>query len=110
MITSAHCINPTLILVRLGAQDLSKSVETGAQDFRIKRSIVNDHFDLQSIANDIALIELNGEAPSNGELRSPYFLLLNTLNPLLLYLSQITYAPFAFRNLLAFSARMLLLA
>lgn len=69
VITSAHCITPTLTLVRLGEHDLSKSMESGARDFRIRRSIVNEHFDLASIANDIALIELNGEAPSNGEWR-----------------------------------------
>lgn len=69
VITSAHCINPTLTLVRLGAQDLSRTAEPGAMDFRIRRSIVNEHFDLASIANDIALIELSGEAPSSGEWR-----------------------------------------
>lgn len=72
VITSAHCINPTLTLVRLGAQDLSRSSEPGAMDFRIRRSIVNEHFDLASIANDIALIELSSEAPSSGEWRHYY--------------------------------------
>lgn len=69
VITSAHCINPTLTLVRLGAQDLSRTAEPGAMDFRIRRSTVNEHFDLASIANDIALIELSTEAPSTGEWR-----------------------------------------
>ncbi|KAH8365709.1 hypothetical protein KR093_003636, partial [Drosophila rubida] len=69
VVTSAHCINPTLTLVRLGALDLSKATEQGAIDYRIRRSIVHDQFDLASIANDIALIELNGEAPSNGDIR-----------------------------------------
>ncbi|XP_032290649.1 venom serine protease Bi-VSP [Drosophila virilis] len=69
VVTSAHCINPMLTLVRLGAHDLSKSVEPGAIDYRIRRSIVHEQYDLASIANDIALIELNGEAPSNGDIR-----------------------------------------
>ncbi|XP_051861753.1 venom serine protease Bi-VSP [Drosophila albomicans] len=69
VITSAHCINPTLTLVRLGAHDLTKAAEQGAIDYRIRRSIVHENFDLASIANDIALIELNGEAPSNGDIR-----------------------------------------
>lgn len=74
VITSAHCINPMLTLVRLGAHDLSKSAEPGAIDYRIRRSIVHDQYDLASIANDIALIELNGEAPSNGKWRSLQFI------------------------------------
>ncbi|KAH8380184.1 hypothetical protein KR009_009367 [Drosophila setifemur] len=60
VITSAHCINPTLTLVRLGAHDLSKPSEPGAMDFRIRRTVVHERFDLNSISNDIALIELNG--------------------------------------------------
>ncbi|KAH8395326.1 hypothetical protein KR222_009419, partial [Zaprionus bogoriensis] len=69
VITSAHCINPTLTLVRLGAQDLSRSAEPGAMDFRIRRTIVNEKFNLASIANDIALIELHSEAPSSDTIR-----------------------------------------
>ncbi|XP_034480573.1 proclotting enzyme [Drosophila innubila] len=69
VVTSAHCINPMLILVRLGAHDLSKTTELGAIDFRIQRSFVHEQYDLASIANDIALIELNGVAPSNGDIR-----------------------------------------
>ncbi|XP_016978777.2 proclotting enzyme [Drosophila rhopaloa] len=60
VVTSAHCINPMLTLVRLGAHDLSKPTEPGAIDFRIRRTVVHEHFDLNSISNDIALIELNG--------------------------------------------------
>ncbi|KAH8305100.1 hypothetical protein KR059_008813 [Drosophila kikkawai] len=67
VLTSAHCINPMLTLVRLGAHDLSKTVEPGAMDFRIRRTMVHEHFDLNSISNDIALIELNGV---NGNLPS----------------------------------------
>ncbi|XP_044571051.1 venom protease isoform X1 [Drosophila ananassae] len=60
VITSAHCINPMLTLVRLGAHDLSKPTEAGAMDFRIQRTVVHEHFDLNSISNDIALIQLSG--------------------------------------------------
>ncbi|EDV95835.1 GH15922 [Drosophila grimshawi] len=69
VVTSAHCINPTLTLVRLGAHDLSQLNEAGAVNFRIRRSIVHDQYDLSSIANDIGMIELNGEAPSGGDIR-----------------------------------------
>ncbi|XP_039230109.1 venom protease isoform X2 [Drosophila yakuba] len=67
VITSAHCINPMLTLVRLGAHDLSKPAEPGAMDLRIRRTVVHDHFDLNSISNDIALIQLNvvGALPGN---------------------------------------------
>ncbi|KAH8239069.1 hypothetical protein KR032_000333 [Drosophila birchii] len=68
VLTSAHCINSMLTLVRLGAHDLSKPAEQGAMDFRIRRTVVHEHFDLNSISNDIALIELNGltgNMPSN---------------------------------------------
>ncbi|KAH8259585.1 hypothetical protein KR026_007031 [Drosophila bipectinata] len=68
VITSAHCINPMLTLVRLGAHDLSKPTEAGAMDFRIQRTVVHEHFDINSISNDIALIQLsgvNGPLPAN---------------------------------------------
>nr|NP_001261405.1 uncharacterized protein Dmel_CG32260, isoform C [Drosophila melanogaster]AGB94100.1 uncharacterized protein Dmel_CG32260, isoform C [Drosophila melanogaster] len=67
VITSAHCINPMLTLVRLGAHDLSQPAESGAMDLRIRRTVVHEHFDLNSISNDIALIELNvvGALPGN---------------------------------------------
>ncbi|XP_017127429.1 venom protease isoform X1 [Drosophila elegans] len=64
VVTSAHCINPMLTLVRLGAHDLSKSIEPGAMDYRIRRTVVHEHFNLNSISNDIALIELNGVGSS----------------------------------------------
>ncbi|XP_034655539.1 venom serine protease Bi-VSP [Drosophila subobscura] len=60
VITSAHCINGLLTLVRLGAHDLSKPTEAGAMDFRIRRTVIHEQFDMTSIANDIALIELSG--------------------------------------------------
>ncbi|XP_037950602.1 serine protease filzig [Teleopsis dalmanni] len=66
VITSAHCINPTLALVRLGAHDLTNPAEANAMDFRVKRTIVNENFDLKSIANDIALIELSTPAPNTN--------------------------------------------
>ncbi|KQS43560.1 uncharacterized protein Dere_GG15197, isoform B [Drosophila erecta] len=67
VITSAHCINPMLTLVRLGAHDLSNPAEPGAMDLRIRRTVVHEHFDLSSISNDIALIQLNvvGALPGN---------------------------------------------
>ncbi|XP_052847403.1 venom serine protease Bi-VSP isoform X3 [Drosophila gunungcola] len=64
VVTSAHCINPMLTLVRLGAHDLSKPIQPGAMDYRIRRTVVHEHFDLNSISNDIALIELNGVGSS----------------------------------------------
>lgn len=67
VVTSAHCINSMLTLVRLGARDLSNSNEPGVVDYRIRRTVLHPQFDLSAIANDIALIELNGEAPSNGK-------------------------------------------
>ncbi|XP_016966105.3 venom serine protease Bi-VSP isoform X2 [Drosophila biarmipes] len=68
VVTSAHCINPMLTLVRLGAHDLSKPAEPGAMDFRIRRTVVHEHFDLNSISNDIALIELNGVGTLPGNI------------------------------------------
>ncbi|XP_037949493.1 enteropeptidase-like [Teleopsis dalmanni] len=53
-------------LVRLGAHDLTNPAEANAMDFRVKRTIVNENFDLKSIANDIALIELSTPAPNTN--------------------------------------------
>ncbi|XP_073840714.1 uncharacterized protein [Musca autumnalis] len=61
ILTSAHCINTNLLLVRLGAHDLSNAAEANAVDYSIKRTKVHEEFDLRTIANDIALIEV---APS----------------------------------------------
>ncbi|XP_033149388.1 venom protease [Drosophila busckii] len=69
VVTSAHCITPPLALVRLGAHDLSVTAEPGSFDFQIKRSIIHNQFDLASIANDIALIELNQPAPISSLIR-----------------------------------------
>ncbi|XP_016935480.4 proclotting enzyme [Drosophila suzukii] len=68
VVTSAHCINSMLTLVRLGAHDLSRPAEPGAMDFRIRRTVVHERFDLNSISNDIALIELNGVGTLPGNI------------------------------------------
>jgi len=74
VVTSAHCINSMLTLVRLGAHDLSRPAEPGAMDFRIRRTVVHERFDLNSISNDIALIELNGVGTLPGKIsRWVYF-------------------------------------
>lgn len=59
VLTSAHCINSNLMLVRLGAHDLSNSAEPNAVDYRIARTKLHEQFDLKTIAHDIALIELS---------------------------------------------------
>ncbi|TMW51495.1 hypothetical protein DOY81_003400 [Sarcophaga bullata] len=59
VITSAHCINGYLMLVRLGAHDLSNAMEADARNYGIKRIVTHDMFDLKTIANDLALIELS---------------------------------------------------
>ncbi|KAM7355855.1 proclotting enzyme-like [Cochliomyia hominivorax] len=59
VITSAHCVNNYLMLVRLGAHDLSNPAESEARNYQIKRSIVHENFDLKSITNDLALLELS---------------------------------------------------
>ncbi|XP_055909982.1 venom serine protease Bi-VSP-like [Eupeodes corollae] len=59
VITAAHCLNPSsLVLVRLGAHDLTKT-EASAVDVRIKRQIAHEQYNLKSISNDIALLQLN---------------------------------------------------
>ncbi|XP_061388803.1 uncharacterized protein LOC133323915 [Musca vetustissima] len=59
VLTSAHCINTNLILVRLGAHDLSNPAEPNAADYSVRRTKVHEEFDLRTIANDIALIEVS---------------------------------------------------
>lgn len=59
VLTSAHCINNFLMLVRLGAHDLTDNRESEARNYYIKRTVVHDKFDFKSITNDLALIELN---------------------------------------------------
>lgn len=59
VITSAHCINNYLMLVRLGAHDLRNTLEPEARNYHIKRTVVHEQFDLKIITNDLALIELS---------------------------------------------------
>ncbi|KAL9907690.1 venom peptide isomerase heavy chain-like [Glossina fuscipes fuscipes] len=62
IVTSAHCINPNLTIARLGAHDLMKVFESTARDYHIKTMKIHDNFDLVTIANDVAVIELTTEA------------------------------------------------
>lgn len=67
VITSAHCINSYLMLVRLGAHDLGNAMEADARNYRIKRTVTHDMFDLKTIANDLALIELSETVVMTGK-------------------------------------------
>lgn len=67
VLTSAHCINPYLLLVRLGAHDLGNVMEPDARNYRIKRTVTHEQFDLKSISNDLALIELSETVLMNGK-------------------------------------------
>ncbi|XP_075163211.1 ovochymase-like [Haematobia irritans] len=58
VISSAHCINSNLVLVRLGAHDLSNSADVNAVDYGIRRTKIHEQFDLKMIVHDIALIQL----------------------------------------------------
>lgn len=82
ILTSAHCINQYLSLVRLGAHNLSKATENGIQDYRIKRTAVHESFDMKSISNDIALIMLERPVSLTGNLKTnisfKYLLFNNT--------------------------------
>lgn len=66
VVTSAHCITPSLKQVRLGAHDITKQNEIGAMNIAIKNTIVHPQFNLKTITNDIALIELQSRAPFTG--------------------------------------------
>lgn len=68
VITSAHCVNNYLVLVRLGAHDLSNPVEPEARNYAIKRSVIHEQFDLKSITNDLALLELAETVVMTSEL------------------------------------------
>lgn len=70
VLTSAHCINKDLFLVRLGAHNLLKSQdnsESNARNFYIKRTIVHEKFNANAIINDIALIELTISIQMTGK-------------------------------------------
>ena len=66
VLTSAHCVNSNLYLVRLGAHDLSASAEANAVNIAVGRVTVHPEFNIRSIANDIALVQLNSAAPSTS--------------------------------------------
>uniref|UniRef100_A0A1A9ZBU3 Lectizyme n=1 Tax=Glossina pallidipes TaxID=7398 RepID=A0A1A9ZBU3_GLOPL len=66
IVTSAHCINQNLTIARLGAHDLMKVFESTARDYRIKTTKIHDNFDLVTVANDVAVIELTAEADLSG--------------------------------------------
>lgn len=72
IVTSAHCINQNLTTARLGAHDLMKVFERTARDYRIKTTKIHDNFDLVTVANDVAVIELTTEADLSGRHCSVY--------------------------------------
>lgn len=54
------------MLVRLGAHDLGNALEANARNYRIKRIVRHEMFDLKTIANDLALLELSETVVMSG--------------------------------------------
>jgi serine protease 56 len=59
VLTAAHCNLDNLIVVRLGAHDMSSSSE-GAIDFNIETKVSHENYDPKFIINDISMIKLVG--------------------------------------------------
>lgn len=58
--TAAHCILENLVVIRLGAYDITSNNEGGSVDFGIEWKKTHESYDPQFITNDIAMIKLSG--------------------------------------------------
>lgn len=68
VLTAAHCLDGSLFEVRFGSNDLSMA-EPNSEIIGVKKTFIHPEFDLFTMANDIAIIELN--TPSK---KQPLFL------------------------------------
>jgi serine protease 56 len=57
VITAAHCILDNLVIVRLGAYDITSTTE-GSIDFTIESKVTHENYDPKYIINDIAMIKM----------------------------------------------------
>jgi serine protease 56 len=57
VVTAAHCILDNLVLVRLGAYDITSTTE-GSIDINIESKVTHENYDPKFILNDIAIIRL----------------------------------------------------
>lgn len=65
IVSSAHCLNTYLRIVRLGQYDLS--AQSYRSDFAIEWTKVHENYVPDIILNDIGIIKLRRQAPINGE-------------------------------------------
>lgn len=74
VISSAHCLNSYLKVVRLGEHDLSaRSGRSNRMDFSIESMKIHENYMPDIILNDIGLIKLRAQAPINGKKRYRYW-------------------------------------
>lgn len=66
ILTSAHCVNNYLQVVRLGEHDISSS-DDGALDFSIEKMTTHTDYMLNTVQNDIAIIKLKTKVQVTGK-------------------------------------------
>lgn len=66
VVSSAHCLNPYLKVVRLGEYDLSAQNSRSKMDFAVQWTKVHENYVPEIILNDIGIIKLRHQVPING--------------------------------------------
>lgn len=68
VVSSAHCLNSHLKVVRLGEYDLSaRNGRSNRMDFAIEWIKVHENYVSEIILNDIGIVKLRHQAPINGD-------------------------------------------
>lgn len=67
VVSSAHCLNSYLKVVRLGEHDLSAQNSPSRMDFAVEWTKVHENYVPEIILNDIGIIKLRRQAPINGD-------------------------------------------
>lgn len=58
VVSAAHCILDSLVLVRLGAYDITSTTE-GSIDVNVEFKVVHESYDPKFITNDISMLRLD---------------------------------------------------
>jgi serine protease 56 len=60
VLSAAHCILDNLVMIRLGAHDITVSNDSNAADYNIESKQTHESYDQRYIINDIAIIKIVG--------------------------------------------------
>lgn len=66
VLSAAHCMNPSLYMVRLGEHDLTTDRDGQHEDVRVTRGEAHEIYNKELGINDIAIVYLTRNVQYNG--------------------------------------------